>query len=500
MRHVTLLKNHDPFLYQQLHTEMNLVAGIEVDNLSRGSDQKVWWQCVDHVEHFWSASPRYRAQGQGCSMCIKTYIVHGVNDMSITNPALYTQLHHELNREHDIDISRLNPGSHQKVWWQCQKDIRHTWASVIKDRNNGRGCLLCSNQYVVHGINDLSVANPYLYKKLHRELNESHGIRTDNLSPSGTRKVWWKCDINPEHYWLTKVNAMATKDSNGCSMCNNLYVVPGVNDLSVTHPHFYQQLHTVRNAEAGIDTTKLVYGSDKKVWWQCDKEPSHYWFAKVAGRSNGRNCAMCSSIFVVQGINDLSATNPNLFNELDCERNEQEGLDTTLLTGGSDKQVWWKCKKNRKHSWASATKDRTRGNGCPLCAMSRTETEFRELFSKITGEKFISTKIEGSRSFAKRNLIQIDMLSKTLKLAVEYDSHWAHGENELHKRTREDGVERDSITTAAILKAGYTVVRIRELPLGALAIDDPNFFQFFYKTKADKSKVVLECLQKVNLI
>lgn len=494
-----------PDVFAQIHSEMN---NIDISRLHAGMDKKLWWKCNENNSHYWPATPKYRIQSNsGCGMCNNSYIVFGINDISVTHSALYRELHATLNLINKLDTTKLSSGSSKKVWWQCKENPSHYWCSTVKDRTQNHGCGMCHNLYVISGINDLSVSDPTLYSRLHRQMNEDQGVNIENLSYSTARKVWWKCSNNASHYWPAKVNTLQNNlrsssegsANHGCGMCRNFYVVHGVNDLSVTHPHLYNQIHTLKNQEYGIDTTKLVYGTDRKIWWKCDKNSSHYWLAKVSGRSIGRNCGMCASSFVVEGINDLSTTHPEIYQKLHLLKNSEANYNVTNLTGGSDKKVWWQCEYEPDHSWLAPSKDRVRGQGCPHCIVSKTEREFRELFSNLTGEEFVSTKIVAHRLNSIRPTIQIDMLNETFKVAIEYDGYWSHGGNKLHRRTEAQGLEKDEVTTEAIIKAGYTVLRIRETPLLNLSIGSSNFFQIPYDAGSDKRMIVEACLKLLGL-
>ncbi len=41
----------------------------------------------------------------------------------------------------DLTPEDVLPGSHKRVWWQCNKG--HEWEAIICDRNKGRGCPIC---------------------------------------------------------------------------------------------------------------------------------------------------------------------------------------------------------------------------------------------------------------------------------------------------------------------------------------------------------------------
>ena len=271
-----LLMKANPDLYAELHPTLNT---IDTTILSPGSNKKVWWQCSKNISHSWQASVSNRAQGSGCAMCSGKFVIHGVNDLSVSNPQLYSELHPTMNT---IDTTTLTAGSHKKVWWQCSESPSHYWEASVSQRVRGRGCPLCVGQFVVHGVNDLSVLRPDLYAELHPTMNT---IDTTILSSSSAKKLWWQCVNDPSHYWYAALSNRY--NGSGCAMCSGKFVVHGVNDLSVLRPDLYAELHPTMNT---IDTTTLTPGSHKKVWWQCSETPSHYWQASVNSRSQGSGC------------------------------------------------------------------------------------------------------------------------------------------------------------------------------------------------------------------
>ena len=60
----------------------------------------------------------------------------------------------------------------------------------------------------------------------------------------------------------------------------------------------------------------------------------------------------------------VSAVHPELIAEWDFERNAPLTPENTCA--GSEKKVWWRCKKG--HEWLAAVYSRANGNGCPYCA------------------------------------------------------------------------------------------------------------------------------------
>ena len=66
-------------------------------------------------------------------------------------------------------------------------------------------------------------------------------------------------------------------------------------------------------------------------------------------------------------------------------------MNTDLLpsqvTIGSDKKVWWKCRKN--HFWEAVVKNRAYGQQCPYCAGKKAikgETDFATLHPELIRE------------------------------------------------------------------------------------------------------------------
>lgn len=110
-------------------------------------------------------------------------------------------------------------------------------------------------------------------------------------------------------------------------------------------------------------TPKTVsYGSNKKVWWRCEK--GHEWQASIYSRINGNGCPYCSSRFPIQGVDDLASTHPALSAQWHPTKNGD--LTPNMVKAGTGKKVWWIDEKG--HEWQALVSARTAGNGCPVCA------------------------------------------------------------------------------------------------------------------------------------
>lgn len=366
---VRLLRDVNPSLYAELHPTLNT---IDTTSLTPSANKKVWWKCRFVDNHYWQATVAHRTSGTGCSMCKNKYIVHGINDLSVTSPLLYKQIHPTMN---NIDTTILAFSSNKKIWWQCQEKSSHYWPATVNSRNGKkktRGCGMCSGRFIVSKVNDLSTTHPDIYAELDVDKTQQEGVDTSKLFAGSEKRVWWKCAKDDRHVWSSILASRTRKDQTGCPVCLKQLIIHEVNDLSVTHPSIYSQLHIETNLENGIDISVLASGSAKKVWWQCSQEVSHVWEASLYSRTGprGNSCPMCVGQLVKHGINDLSVTFPKLYDELHQELNKKDGIATDCLSQRSPKKVWWKCLKNESHYWKALVSNRTasRRDGCAMCA------------------------------------------------------------------------------------------------------------------------------------
>ena len=78
---------------------------------------------------------------------------------------------------------------------------------------------------------------------------------------------------------------------------------------------------------------------------------------------------------VINGLNDLRSTNPDLVDEWHPTKNE---IKPEEVTKGSHKKVWWQCKYG--HEWEATIEKRAKyGRGCPYCAGKKVLIGFNDL-------------------------------------------------------------------------------------------------------------------------
>ena len=269
------------------------------------------------------------------------------DNLAIKNPKLSQQWHPTKNGA--LTPSDVKAGSGKKVWWVCEKG--HEWEATILNRTNGRDCPYCSGRYA-YDDNSLRTLNPELAKQWHPTKNGD--LTPDRVTVSAGKKVWWICDKG--HEWEATINSRTS--GRGCPFCSGKRVCDD-NSLQTSNPELAKYWHPTKNGD--LTPGDVTVGSDKKVWWVCEKK--HEWEATISNRVNGRGCPFCSGKRVCDD-NSLQTSNPELSKHWHPTKNGE--LTPGDVTAGSDKKVWWQCENG--HEWEATISSRVSGNGCPFCS------------------------------------------------------------------------------------------------------------------------------------
>jgi hypothetical protein len=291
----------------------------------------------------------------------------------------------------------------------------------------------------------LAETHPELAKQWHPIKNGD--IAPKDITPGSDKKVWWKCDKGEDHEWSISIGTR-TRGS-GCPICAGQKVVLS-NCLATTNPELAKQWHTTKNGE--LTPFKVGEGSNKKVWWKCDKGDDHEWFTHISTRNQGAGCPICSN-HMVSISNSMKVTHPDFAKEWHPTKNHP--LKPSEVVAGTGLKIWWKCYKGQDHEWEVSGNSRiTFASGCPFCTLtpqSKQELtitfELMKLFNNIN-PKGLKTKLEG-------RLRAIDIYIPKLNLCIEFDgSYW-------HKDKR----ELDKIKSEMLFEEGFKLIRVREEPL-----------------------------------
>ncbi len=271
--------------------------------------------------------------------------------------------------------------------------------------------------------------------------------------PNSNMKVWWKCDKGKDHEWIVSICNRVS--GTGCPICAN-YIVKQSNSLQETHPELAKEWHPTKNKE--LTPSQVAAGSNKKVWWKCEKGDDHVWLAKLSDRKKGLKCPICRGLKVVHS-NSLKTLYPEIAKEWNYKKNKSTPSE---VVPGSHLRVWWMCKNNPEHEWQASLKNRTRGNqGCPFCRIgSQSKQELTLLFEL----KFFFPSIPANGYYIKHNKkrYSIDIYIPELNIGIEFDGSFWHKER----------LKNDKIKNYVCNLSGIDIIRIREKPLKEISEND----------------------------
>lgn len=402
-----------PLIALEWDLERNVLKPNEV---TAGAHRKVWWKCSNGHSYLSSIASR-TGLNTGCPYCTNQKVIVGVNDLETINPELALEWDYENNTNLPSEVF---PNSNKKAHWICSEG--HRYSSVISDRNQGKGCPICSNKIIIKGINDLFTTHPELETQWDYEKN---CINPFELSHGSTQKAWWKC-LNG-HSWEAVIHSRTRKNGNGCPICSMAlqtsfpekiiaFYLQKLFEIKVNYK--YDGLDN-RELDIFIPKYKIAIEYDGDNWHKnyladkikdelcekngiklirireplCPKYVSSAIFIDAVNPNNsmkymnqvihkildilceliGENISL--NINVEEDYQEIlkmvetiavkdSILNANLYNEWNFEKNI--GLNPSAFKMNSNKKVWWKCSLG--HEWYASPNARHGGkSGCPIC-------------------------------------------------------------------------------------------------------------------------------------
>lgn len=213
---------------------------------------------------------------------------------------------------------------------------------------------------------------------LAREWDPANLRRPSEVPARSSERVAWRCRICG-HRWLRVVRDRALRGATGCPRCES---------LGAKFPVLAKEWHSVKNGP--LTPFDVKPGSNRSVWWRCQKDPSHEWRTRVIHRALDRSgCRFCGKgRYGRKGAaadTSLGARFPNVAREWHLAKNGD--LTPAAVLPGSGRRVWWRCQ--RGHEWVASIANRTstrrdssgaktrmrKPSGCPYCAGQRPAPE-----------------------------------------------------------------------------------------------------------------------------
>lgn len=370
------------------------------DEVTKKSTKKAHWLC--ELGHSWEAQISSRsAQGTGCPFCAGRKILPGFNDLETKAPPYLNEWHPSKNLP--LTPRQIGPAVAKKLWWRCPEG--HDFEMSPHDRSQQQGCPYCSGRKILPGYNDFQTKYPYAAQFWDEERN---GYPASRANKSSQKAAWFKCELG--HRFRSSTNAMSRikEGMNGCAVCSGKKLLTGFNDLATRLPEVAKLWHPTKNAP--LSPADVTRATTKKVWWRCPDDDRHEWLASVASRSRGQGCPICTSRFVLEGVNDLKTVAPELAAEWNKEKNGE--ISPSSVTATTPKKAWWRCSKDPRHEWAANIDSRaSRGLGCPICSNKKTVSGLNDLG---TTHPYLAAEWD-----KKKNAVQVSMVN-----AGDHRSFW----------------------------------------------------------------------------
>jgi hypothetical protein len=193
------------------------------------------------------------------------------------------------------------------------------------------------------------------------------GLYPDEVSYGSGLRIWWKCSKGPDHEWLcvAKQRTDAIR-ATGCPFCAGKRASV-TNNLEALFPRVADEWHPTKNGR--LTPKDVTSGAAKLVWWKCRKGEDHEWRAHIYDRTAGIGCPYCTGQKTSRA-KSIAALFPKLSREWHPHKNGE--LRPRDVLPQSDRNVWWRCRKDRRHEWSALVSSRTtRGDGCPFCSGHR---------------------------------------------------------------------------------------------------------------------------------
>lgn len=376
-------------------------------------------------------------------------------------PEVAREWHPTLNGE--LTPNDVRVGCNAQVWWLCST-CGHEWPNKVYKRGiAGRGCPPCG---IARRTAALARPRPgeSLAEAAPAIAAEWHPTRNGELTPEQVRvgsgkPAWWRCS-RCGNEWQTAVNKRG-RGGSGCHVCAVAHRAtmrstpkPG-RSFADTFPQAAAEWHPTLNGE--LTAFDVRPASQKRVWWLCTA--GHTWCVSPANRQRGEQCPDCDEArrAIAKATPKPGRSLADLHPEIAAEWHPTLNAPVTAaeVNPGARKKRWWQCAASG-HVWAAPPYKRVdRGDGCPQCSTIGVSARQLRLAYELAAAGLNVVHGHPPIPVPQRRPVRADIVVPDSHLVIEYDGVRFHAELDRRDRTQ----------TAALNAAGWTVLRVREVPL-----------------------------------
>eukprot|EP00741_Cyanophora_paradoxa_P020142 tig00000219_g19443.t1 len=186
------------------------------DDVTYGSNKRVWWRCPVDQAHEWEAVITDRTlKRSSCPFCAPSgRAVPPEKSLATLNKKAAAEWHPERNGTRTPETIRAQ--SNLVCWWQCQ-DCSHEWQTTPNCRTGTTtqsDCPACAG-LAVTDQNNLEARFPEVAAEWDVEANG--GLKPSEVMPGSNKKYWWRCR-ECGHKWQAQPNNRTSRKS-GCPPC-----------------------------------------------------------------------------------------------------------------------------------------------------------------------------------------------------------------------------------------------------------------------------------------
>ena len=357
---------HEEFgqqIIDEFDTEENEKIGIRLEDVSYGSNKKVYWKC--RRGHKWKAIIGKRTTaGCGCPYCKSNRISFPESFIYYALESVISNI--ERNYKMPMNLGGLEldiclPDQKLVIEYDGSKwhtepidgafpvDSKEYYKSEICDQYGLR---------LIHIYDKSKIPNPVLknniifYKYSSSNCNRLKEIVRIILQQINKEDAYDSIDFE-------RVIDKASLEKKTVKLEDSL----AFNFQDIAAEWDYKR-------NVGIKPEMIKPHSNYKAHWICEK--GHRWEAAVGARTskNRNGCPVCAGKQILEGYNDLQTKVPELAKEWHPKLNNLKPTEVTMCSG---KRVHWQCTKcgyGENGEWQAVISRRTaKGyeSGCPHC-------------------------------------------------------------------------------------------------------------------------------------
>lgn len=349
----------------QFHMTLN--GTLRFDDLTRGSEKRVWWRCEAprccETEHIWETGAYSRLTLRtGCPFCCNRNTCR-CKSLGARFPDIAAQI------DGDIDPFGVSAFSNKILTFRCTQSCcatEHVWATSVCNRTSqSQGCPFCSGKRACR-CKSLGSKHPEIAAQL-----VDKTVDVFSLTPHARAKYTWECttkacDCHVRHVWESTVDQRT--HGRGCPWCCKPRKRVCCETLSSRFPEIASELVD------DVDPSSLSMASGKTFTWRCstktcDCDVDHVWTAAVSTRTSGKGCPWCAGNHAVCPCRSLAVRFPDIAGEL-----ADKTIDPYQISAKTGKTFRFRCTTKScncptVHEWETLLTDRTvNGAGCPFCS------------------------------------------------------------------------------------------------------------------------------------